>query len=144
MKTPSEVIRFETLSDSKALPAKYAMFFKDEEIRNSVQVVYYTGEDKFVVTVKGEYFTGETWKTPHAQSAYNFVKLYMISKKHRNRHIVDELKWVLTKEEAVKPWSQLRDSFLDRILKTKMEISTEALEDLGITKNMMVAKKFGI
>jgi hypothetical protein len=142
--TPDAVEKFETEGKCKALPVKYVMMFDDKEINDVLEVMYYNTDDRFVVTTKGEFFSGESWKTPSYMSALNYIKLFMISKEFRNYHIVDELKWVLTKDDANKSWNELIDKFLKRIEQTRMDLKPEEFEALGITKNTLVANKYGI
>jgi phage-related protein len=139
---PSFIPKMEKEGECKALPLQYVFFFEDEEINDALQVTYNTGTEKFSVDVKGAYFRGEEFNCDNYLTALNYVKLYMISQEYGDAQIVDELKWVITKKPL--KFSQLADAFYDRIVKSKMEISQEAMKALGITDNVKNSNRYGI
>ncbi len=129
--------------DCKALPLQYIIFFNDENIREAVQVRFSVGEEKFTVTQNGTYFKGKTVEFSKYRPMLNYVKLYMISLEFKNSLIADELYWIVNKYEDT-PFEKLKDQFLERIQKSEMKLSPEEFSALGISKNDLAARRFGL
>ena len=141
---PKELDEFEKAIDAKALPLQYVMLFEDSSINDVLEVKYSTASEEFSIQAKGTFFKGTTWKTKIPIAAANYIKLYMISEKHSNAWIVDELKHLLTRSPNLKPFDKLGKVFYERAIQDKMNLNKEEMRDLGITDTMVHARKFNL
>lgn len=57
------------------MPLKYIFYDSNEENRKLVHVTYYTGDEEFIIQVKGEYFNGDKFKTSDPILARKFYHL---------------------------------------------------------------------
>jgi len=137
---PNWMKDLEKVGKLKMLPLKYVLMFDDDEINENFRVYYSTNSEKFQIIVNGTFFNGKTVTVDSYHEMLSYIKLYMISLKTGDAEIVDELRYVIDST----PFEKMAEKFYDRILKSEMKISDEALELLGITKTIRNAKKFGI